>query len=167
MQSVPITIKVVSSSSTHGRVYLMQHYVIKFVNDLRQVGGFSRYSVSSTIKTDRHNITEILLKVALNTIPLTPKHTCNYHLTTLLTHVTSEWSSPLIDCNCIRSVSWLSLYFNVANSSRTWEYSSASITTTSFPSICMVFTSCKLWNADDRSKLASESKCLQLSIKFQ
>jgi len=28
--------------------------------------------VSSTNKTDRHNITEILLKVALNTIILTP-----------------------------------------------------------------------------------------------
>jgi len=39
----------------------MQHYVIKFVSDLRQVGGFSGYS-------GHHDITEILLKVALNTI---------------------------------------------------------------------------------------------------
>jgi hypothetical protein len=31
----------------------------------------SGYSVSSTIKTDCHNITEILLEVALNTITLT------------------------------------------------------------------------------------------------
>ena len=30
--------------------------------------------VSSTNKTDRHNITEILLKVALNTITLTPEN---------------------------------------------------------------------------------------------
>jgi hypothetical protein len=29
-------------------------------------------TVSSTNKTDRHDITEILLKVALNTITLTP-----------------------------------------------------------------------------------------------
>ena len=29
--------------------------------------------VSSTIKTDRHDITEVLLKVALNTITLTPQ----------------------------------------------------------------------------------------------
>jgi hypothetical protein len=36
----------------------VQHYVINFVSDLRQV--------SSTNKTDRHDITEILLKVALN-----------------------------------------------------------------------------------------------------
>jgi hypothetical protein len=40
--------------------------------------------VSSTIKIDRHNITEILLKVALNTINQTkPKpfqgNTCNMH----------------------------------------------------------------------------------------
>jgi hypothetical protein len=41
-----------------------QHYVIKFVSDLRQVGG----SVSYINKTDRHDITEILLKVVLNTI---------------------------------------------------------------------------------------------------
>ena len=47
----------------------MQHYVIKFVSDLRQVGGFSQGPpVSSTNKTDRHDITEILLKVALSTI---------------------------------------------------------------------------------------------------
>jgi hypothetical protein len=45
----------------------MQHYIIKFVSDLRQVGGFSPGTpVSTTNKTDRHDITEILLKVALN-----------------------------------------------------------------------------------------------------
>ena len=74
MQSVPITTKVVSSNPVHGEVYSIQHYVIKikFDNDLRQVGGFSPGPlVSSTNKTDRHDITEILLKVALNTIPLT------------------------------------------------------------------------------------------------
>jgi hypothetical protein len=46
--------------------------VIKFVSDLQQVGGFLRGPpVSSTNKTDRHDITEILLKVALNTIKQT------------------------------------------------------------------------------------------------
>ena len=40
--------------------------------DLRQVDGFSLgTSVSSTKKTDRQDIAEILLKVALNTITLT------------------------------------------------------------------------------------------------
>ena len=40
VQSVPITTKVVSSNPVHGEVYSMQHYVIKFVSDLRQIGGF-------------------------------------------------------------------------------------------------------------------------------
>jgi hypothetical protein len=38
-------------------------------SDLRQVGGFSSSTpVSTTNKTDRHHIAEILLKVTLNTI---------------------------------------------------------------------------------------------------
>ena len=44
----------------------MQHYMITFVSDLQQVGGFLRFS--STNKNDCHDIIEILLKVALNTI---------------------------------------------------------------------------------------------------
>ena len=40
MQSVPITINVVSLNPTHGKVYSIQHYMIKFVSDLRQVGAF-------------------------------------------------------------------------------------------------------------------------------
>jgi len=42
VQSVSITTKVVSLNPVHGEVYLIQHYVIKFVSDLRQVGGFLR-----------------------------------------------------------------------------------------------------------------------------
>ena len=64
-----------SSNPAHGEVYSIQHYVIKFVSDLRQVGGFKIYPgtpVSSTYKTDRHDITEILLKVALNIITPNP-----------------------------------------------------------------------------------------------
>ena len=60
--------------SYSGEVHSIQHYVIKFVSDLRQVGGFlfsPGILVSSTNKTDRHNMTEILLKVALNTITKT------------------------------------------------------------------------------------------------
>ena len=40
VQSVPITTKVMSAKPVHGEVYSIQHYVIKFVSDLRQVGGF-------------------------------------------------------------------------------------------------------------------------------
>ena len=55
VQSVRITTKVVSSSPAHGEVYSIQHYVIKFVSDLRKVFGFlQKY--------------DILLKMALNTI---------------------------------------------------------------------------------------------------
>ena len=32
--------EVVSSNPAHDRVYPKQHYVIKFISDLRQVGGF-------------------------------------------------------------------------------------------------------------------------------
>jgi hypothetical protein len=53
----------------------MQHYVIKFVSDLWQVGGcILGTPVSSTNKTDRHDITEILLKVVLNTINQPNQH---------------------------------------------------------------------------------------------
>jgi hypothetical protein len=46
--------------------------VIKFVSDLQQVCGFLLGTlVYFTNKTDHHNITEILLKVALNTKTLT------------------------------------------------------------------------------------------------
>jgi UDP-glucose 4-epimerase len=42
--------------------------VIKFVSDLRQAGGFLRFF--STNKTNRYDIADILVKVALNTIIL-------------------------------------------------------------------------------------------------
>ena len=42
VQSVPIATNVVSLNPAHGEVYSIQHYVIKFVSDLWQVGGFLR-----------------------------------------------------------------------------------------------------------------------------
>ena len=45
VQSVPVTTKVVSWNPIHGEVYSMQHYVIEFVSDVRQVRVFSWYSV--------------------------------------------------------------------------------------------------------------------------
>jgi hypothetical protein len=47
------------------------HYVIKFVSDLRHQCFSPGIPVSSTNNTDHHDITETLLKVALNTITLT------------------------------------------------------------------------------------------------
>jgi hypothetical protein len=52
-----MTTNVVSSNPVHGELCSIQHYVIKFVSP-----------VSFTIKTDRHDTTEILLKVALKTL---------------------------------------------------------------------------------------------------
>ena len=66
VQSMLITTKAVSSNVVHGEVYSIQHYVIMFVSDLRQVGGFLR--VSFTNITDRHGIAELLLKVELSSI---------------------------------------------------------------------------------------------------
>jgi hypothetical protein len=37
MQSVPITTEVVSANPAHGKMYSMQHYVIKFVSDLSMI----------------------------------------------------------------------------------------------------------------------------------
>jgi hypothetical protein len=53
VQSVPITTKVVGSNPVHDEVYLIQHYVIKFVNDLYQISGVALCTpVSCLIKTD-------------------------------------------------------------------------------------------------------------------
>jgi len=46
----------------------MQYYVIKFVSSLRQAGGFPGTPISSNNKTESQDITEILLKVALDMI---------------------------------------------------------------------------------------------------
>ena len=76
MQSVPMTTKVMSSNPVQGDVYSIQHYVFKFFSDLWQVGGLTFVQVfrfSPPIKlTDCRDITEILLKVALNTIAVPP-----------------------------------------------------------------------------------------------
>ena len=51
-------------------VYSIQHYVMDFSVTCGRSVVFFRYFDSSTNKTDHHDITEILLKVALNTITL-------------------------------------------------------------------------------------------------
>jgi len=57
--------KVVSSNPAHGEVYWIQHYVIRW-----HAVGMWFSPVSSNNITDRHDITEILLTVALNTLTL-------------------------------------------------------------------------------------------------
>ena len=72
--------------SSSGEAYSIQHYVIKFFSDLRQVSGFFQvlrflpgtpFPVSSNNKNDRNDIYEILLKVALNNIALPPFMQCS------------------------------------------------------------------------------------------
>jgi hypothetical protein len=65
MQSVPITIDVVGSTPAQGEVYNICNKV--FVRVLR---------FPPSVKTYRHDITEILLKVAFNTI--TPTNQPSY-----------------------------------------------------------------------------------------
>jgi hypothetical protein len=71
MQSVPITTNFVSANPARGEVYSIQRYVMKFVSDSDRLvrWWFSPGTlVSSTNKIDCHDIADILLKVALNTI---------------------------------------------------------------------------------------------------
>ena len=94
VQSVPITTKVVRLNSVHGEVYLIQYYVKKLVRELWQVGAFFWVLNFSTNKTDHYDITEILLKVVLNTIKHTkpsdkPQPPKTVELTTKI------WSHPL------------------------------------------------------------------------
>ena len=72
MQSVHITINVVSLNPAQCEVCSVQHYLIKFVSDLWHGGGFLLVLLLPTaIKlTDLHDINVIFLKVVLNTIPL-------------------------------------------------------------------------------------------------
>ena len=127
MQSALITTYVLSSNPAHGEVYSIQHYVIKFVSDLRQGARFllvlrfppppiklrsnlkalsycltlfivykSHFFVASSSSIfffsykiwrqyfffsnkNHHEITEILLKVALNTINQTHVSFADFH----------------------------------------------------------------------------------------
>ena len=69
---MPITTNVVSSNPAQGEVYSIQLYVIKLVSDF-VAGRWPSLgpTVSSINNTNRHDIVEILLKVALNTMILT------------------------------------------------------------------------------------------------
>jgi hypothetical protein len=72
------------------------------VSDLRHVSGFFPcVPVSSTNKTDHHDITEILLKVALNTITLTPfgETYCSHPICPLITNVCMCNSSYIFNWN--------------------------------------------------------------------
>jgi hypothetical protein len=70
MQTVPITPIIANSKTVHGELYSIQHLLCDKVCQWLATGQwFSPGTpISSTNKTDCYDITEILLKVALNTI---------------------------------------------------------------------------------------------------
>ena len=59
---------VVSSNASHVEVHSIQHYLIKLVSDLTGRWHYPGSIASFAHKTNCHNITEILLKVAINII---------------------------------------------------------------------------------------------------
>ena len=66
MQSVPITTKViVSSNPLQGEVYSIQYYVVKFIGEFRQVGGFLQVL---RFRLPMKLTTTIYLKYCRNTI---------------------------------------------------------------------------------------------------
>jgi hypothetical protein len=64
--SMFITTKVVSSILTQGGVYSIQHYVIKFVSDLRQVV-FSKHEALALVPKSLNSPTKNLMKIPLST----------------------------------------------------------------------------------------------------
>jgi hypothetical protein len=103
--------------SSSGEVYLIQHYVVKCVSDLRMVGDFLDTPISSTNKTGSHDITEILLKVALNTITLTTlcffsKHT---EILVLLNLVISNFDKSLCLDNLRKTFGPIVVAFNITH----------------------------------------------------
>ena len=65
MQSVTIITKVVSSNQAHCEVYSIKLYVIMFVSELRQIGGFLRvHRFPAPIKlTTHHDIVPLIILI--------------------------------------------------------------------------------------------------------
>ena len=102
MQSLPITTKVVSSNPVHDEVYSIQHLCDKVCQWLTTCRWFSPgIPVSSTNKTDCHVITEILLKVVLNTInqtkPTTYPHKPSFCVHKGLQKLVGSFIDPWLD----------------------------------------------------------------------
>ena len=88
---------------------MIQHYVIKLVSDLWLVGGFNPGTVvSPPNRIDCHDIIEILLKVALNTITLTltqaRKVSNHIYVTVLRVSNPSQERKQSYLCDCVKGV---------------------------------------------------------------
>jgi hypothetical protein len=96
MQSVPITTDVLSLNLDEGEMYEVCQWLA--------FGGFSPGTkVFFTNKADRHDITEISLKVALNTIKLT-----NHMDIVMLCNITPViiMSTSWLGCNPVLTETW-------------------------------------------------------------
>jgi hypothetical protein len=90
-----------SWETANGVVYSIQHYVMKFISDLRQVDGFIWVQ---RFKTDRHDITEKLLKVALSTITI---------VVILFLHCISVWVNKELELVIKReALNYIKSHFN-------------------------------------------------------
>ena len=58
-----ITSEAVSSNPVHGEVYSIQHYVIRFVSDLGQVGGFLWFPPTIKLTTMILYVIQLLYRV--------------------------------------------------------------------------------------------------------
>jgi hypothetical protein len=87
--------------------HLIQHYVIKVCQWLAAGLWFSPGTpVSSTNKTDSHDITVILLKVALNTINPACRYECRTHSVSSIPNVNHFISVTKHTCISHMSYSW-------------------------------------------------------------
>ena len=68
-----ITTNVASFNPTPGEVCSIKQYVMKFFSDLQQVSGFLQVFRFPPLINWCHDITEVLLKVALHSIIPNPK----------------------------------------------------------------------------------------------
>ena len=91
MQSMHITTEVVSLNPTHCEIYSIQHYVIKFVSDLRQVNGFHQKS------------NPLMLKLYLYLLPLYCLLILSGELSPPLTHIGHPFAS-VVNCRHIVGV---------------------------------------------------------------
>jgi hypothetical protein len=85
-----------------GEMYSILHYVIKFVSNIWQVSGFLRVLLfPPSNKTDRYDITEILLKWALNTITIASFISKCMLLFSPVTFCVTFFEWPLIGYTCM------------------------------------------------------------------
>ena len=83
--------KVVRSNPAHFKVHSIQHYVIKFVSDLQQVGALIQViQVSSTNKIDCHYIIEISPNLYVFTIRSLSRITLYQEITFLCPYLSSD-----------------------------------------------------------------------------